>query len=148
MSDPAGDMREEVVAALDREGFEIVQERFGPGRLILLTLDREGGIAIDECVRAHKMVRGLIVEAGMDPGDFRIEVESPGADRPLQTPRDFERFRGHVVRVRLNEARVDGRKTLVGKLEFADEHEVRLQHEDLGPVDVDRSTIEIVRLEP
>jgi len=138
---------EEIVAGvLDQEAVEAVEVVYTPrGRSLRVTIDCPGGVRLDDCSRVHKRLKEAFLAHGLDPGDFRIEVESPGADRLLSTPRDFERFRGSRVRVKLRQPR-DGRRRFVGVLEGADEEKLAISTEDGGPVELPRAEIESVRL--
>ena len=148
MSNPLQRIEMELMAALEAEEFEVVDAQFGTGKFLKLIVDRDGGITLEECVRAHKLVRNVAFDMGYDPGDFRIEVESPGADRTLTRPKDFERFRGSRVRVQLKEKRAeDGRRSFVGILDEADEEMVRVVVDDIGTTDFEREQIERVKLE-
>ena len=62
------------------------------------------------------------------PGQYRLEVSSPGIDRPLVRPSDFALWAGHEAKVELNEM-VDGRKRFRGVIEGIAEDEVRLRIE-------------------
>lgn len=148
MSNPLQRIEQELMAALEAEEFEVVEAQFGSGKFLKLVLDRDGGINLEECVRAHKLVRHIAFELGYDPGDFRIEVESPGADRVLTRQKDFDRFRGTRVRVVLKEPRVeDGRRSFLGLLDGADDDKVSVVVDDVGVVDFARDEVERVRLE-
>ncbi len=149
MTNPLESLESEIDAGLKQDGFEVVELHFGPGKFLRASVDLPDGLDIDSCVRAHKLVRHIIYESGLDPGDFRIEVESPGADRPLRTAADYQRFRGERVRVTLKEPRVeDGRRNWSGVLEGGDDASVRVDVDDLGSMTFERSTIESVRLLP
>jgi ribosome maturation factor RimP len=64
-------------------------------------------------------------------GSYRLEVSSPGIDRPLVRPSDFEDWAGYEARIELNEP-VDGRRRFKGRLEGFDEGEVRVDVEIEG----------------
>lgn len=99
-------------------GYEIVdlQLRSEHGRRVLrLLADRPGGITVDECVRLSREVSPHLEVADPIPGSYVLEVSSPGIQRPLRKPRDFERFRGERVVVRTREP-VGGRRTFRGTI--------------------------------
>jgi ribosome maturation factor RimP len=60
------------------------------------------------------------------PNSYRLEVSSPGIDRPLVRPSDFASWAGHVAKIELNEP-VDGRKRFRGVIEGVVKNEVRLK---------------------
>ena len=112
---------------------ELVEARLLPspgGPLLRLTLDKEGsGIAdegtravgsavtLDDCTRVHRDVVSLL---DLRPDlllteSYRLEVSSPGSERPLTRYKDFIRFSGRPVRVHLHQKR-GGRKRFTGEL--------------------------------
>lgn len=112
---------EGVVEAL---GFELVTLERGGGRrrpLYRLRIDRPGdepgrsSVTVDDCARVSRAVRDLL--EGEDPErDLILEVSSPGVERPLTRPRDYERFAGRDVRLRGYGPLVERRREIVGRL--------------------------------
>ena len=94
--------------------------------------DGEKGVVLDDCVAVSREVSTLLdVEDPME-GPYVLEVSSPGLDRPLARPKDFERYRGRRVRLR-TERPVEGRRKFAGVLvglEGGEEGEVVLKTED------------------
>ncbi len=78
-------------------------------------VDKDGGVGITDCEALSKLLDPLLDEADPIPDSYVFEVSSAGAERELKRPRDFERFMGSDVEVRLYRAE-DGAKTVVGKL--------------------------------
>jgi ribosome maturation factor RimP len=80
-----------------REGFELVEvewAREGPAWVLRLFVDRPGGVSIDDCQALSRLVDTVLdVEDFIEPS-YQLEVSSPGLDRPLRKPSDFERFAG------------------------------------------------------
>ncbi len=93
-------------------GYELVEvERVGG--LLRVTIDTAGGIRIDDCERvSHQLTHLFAVEA---VGYERLEVSSPGLDRPLRRANDYRRFIGAEASFHLL-VPVDGRKRLRGRL--------------------------------
>jgi ribosome maturation factor RimP len=97
-------------------GYELVDiERAGGGvlRVTLDAPDRPGGIGLDDCERVSRQLAHLLAVESVDYN--RLEVSSPGLDRRLSRPRDFVRFAGQRVEVRLAEP-LGGRRRLQGRL--------------------------------
>ena len=98
-------------------GYELVDIEFGPAGLLRVVIDMADGsrpIKVEDCERvSHQLNRMFTVD---DVDYDRLEISSPGLDRPLRTAADFERFRGSKVTVRLREP-VDGRRQFTGVLE-------------------------------
>ncbi len=86
-----------------RDGFELVEVewgREGPAWVLRLFVDRPGGVTIEHCQELSRTVEPILdVEDFIEPA-YHLEVSSPGLDRPLRKPADFERFAGQRVHVK------------------------------------------------
>jgi len=88
---------------LARDGYEIIEVewlREGGGWVLRLYIDREGGVGIDDCQAVSRTVEPILDVADFIEPAYSLEVSSPGLDRPLRRPKDFERFAGQRVKVR------------------------------------------------
>jgi ribosome maturation factor RimP len=83
--------------------------------VVRLYLDKEGGITLDDCAGVSNQLGDLLDIHDVPPGPYTLEVSSPGLDRPLDRDRDFLKYRGAEVSVRLNE-KLDGSRNFRGKL--------------------------------
>jgi ribosome maturation factor RimP len=72
-------------------------------------------LSLDDCARLSRRVSELLDEADPIEGAYRLEVSSPGIDRPLTRIGDFEDWKGHEARITLVE-KLDGRRTFSGDL--------------------------------
>ncbi len=115
-------------------GFRLVRVSVGGGRedrILQIMAERpDGTITIDDCETISKALSPVLDVADPLPGAYRLEISSPGIDRPLVRPSDFEDWSGHVAKIELKEA-VDGRKRFKGTLEGFEDGEVRIAA-DLG----------------
>ena len=105
-----------VVAAL---GYELVGvEHVAQGRhsILRLYIDRDDGITVDDCERVSRQVSALLDVEDPIPGEYVLEVSSPGLDRPLLNAEHFQRFAGHTVRLRLTQP-MEGRRRFSGLLQ-------------------------------
>jgi len=87
---------------LDTGGFELVDvvvKGGGNNRLIQFFIDREGGISVSDCAALTQSFTDLLDREGILEGTYRLEVSSPGLDRPLRTERDFQKNVGREVMV-------------------------------------------------
>jgi len=112
-------------------GYELIGVEFHPHRgsaLLRLYIDREGGVEVDDCQRVSHQVSGVLDVEDPIPGHYRLEVSSPGLDRPLFETRDFLRFVGHPVRVQLAMP-LNGRRKFTGRLVGLRDDKVVLEHE-------------------
>ena len=86
------------------------------GRWVLrLYIDKDGGVTIDDCVRASHSVEDLIAVEDFVPVRYNLEVSSPGLSRPLKKRADFERYVGERVMIKASHP-IDGRKNFKGTL--------------------------------
>lgn len=96
-------------------GYELVDLNIGNrGRLLQVFIDKPGGIKIEDCTMVSNHLSRLLA-VDLDYDYDRLEVSSPGLDRPLRTAAAFERFRGEKAQLKLR-VPVDGRRKFVGVL--------------------------------
>ncbi len=127
---------EERINGLAREvadgmGVELVDvELLGTGRrtLLRITIDREGGVTVDDCEAFSKDIGAMLDVEDAIQGPYTLEVSSPGLDRPLKSARDFGRHKGEIVNISLKE-KVEGRGAWSGRIEEALEDGVRISAE-------------------
>jgi ribosome maturation factor RimP len=111
-----GDMLEPGIRSL---GYELVGVEFltggKGGSLLRVYIDREDGISVDDCQKVSYQVSGVLDVEDPIPGHYTLEVSSPGLDRLLFRPEDFERFAGQLVKLRLMHP-VEGQRKFKGRL--------------------------------
>jgi ribosome maturation factor RimP len=142
-------VEETVVAA----GCELVRVRELPKRTVEAMVDRPPkGPNVDDLIALTRALNAAFEAAGLDPGEFNIEVISPGIDRPLIRDADFERFAGEQVHVKTKEKReIDGRRNYKGPLVGLDDDGrivVRNPDEPEEPWRFTRDEVREVRLVP
>jgi len=122
-----------IARAMDLELVEISCQGKGAGFVVLITLDKVGGIGIKECEGFHKSFRHAFDLADLIPHAYRLEVSSPGLDRPLKQLKDYQRVVGKLVRVKVVEA-TGIKSSRVGRLLTAGEEGIRLEVKQIkGP---------------
>jgi ribosome maturation factor RimP len=94
-------------------GYELVALERAGGGLLRLYIDRPEGIVVDDCVRVSNQLTRMFMVENVDYE--RLEVSSPGIDRPLVKPADFVRFAGERATVKLH-GPLEGRKRFTGIL--------------------------------
>lgn len=134
-------------STLNNMGYELVDVEFSSsGKLLRVFVDKEGGISIDDCVTISNHLSRLLVVEQIDYG--RLEVSSPGLDRPLRKERDFVRFLGRLIKVKSHIA-LQGQRNFVGVLrEVSDgklglEIEGKILHIELNNLDKARLVPEL-----
>ena len=127
----AADIAAVVEPVLEDMGFRLVRVKVQGGgtadRIVQLMTERpDGSITIDDCEAISKGISPVLDVADPISGAYRLEISSPGIDRPLVRPSDFEDWSGHEARIELT-GPVGGRKRFKGVLEGFEDGEVRIQ---------------------
>lgn len=137
-----------VTRVIEEQGFEIVKLRNNPATRIRAWIDRDPeGVTIKDCTDLSRSLRDAFEREGLDPGDYAFEIQSPGVDRLLAREKDFVRFAGQQVKVRLHEKRPElARKNFTGQLVGLEEGEVVVDGDDTWRFGLDE--IEEARLVP
>lgn len=146
-----------VEPALEAMGYELVDleyRREGRDWILRIFIDREGGVTLDDCVAVSRDVGALLEVEDPIRSAYRLEISSPGIDRPLKKPNDFERFKGRTVKVKtIDELDPDGRgytrKTFTGELLGLESGKVRIRQTDKkgGVAEISLEQIAAARLE-
>ena len=114
-----------IAKALQVELVEVKCQGRGPNAIVRVTIDKPGGVGIRDCEHLHhSLSRALDVLEPISPA-FRLEISSPGLDRPLKHQEDFQRAIGKLVRITLLKP-VRGEWVLVGRLATVQAHEISL----------------------
>ncbi|MDI4636520.1 MULTISPECIES: ribosome maturation factor RimP [Halomonadaceae] len=95
---------------------------------LVIYIDGPNGVTVDDCADISRQISAVMDVEDPIAGEYRLEVSSPGLDRPLFTLDHFERFKGHVVAIKLRTP-FDGRRKFQGLLAGIEEDEVLLQVE-------------------
>ena len=131
-------------------GYEVVDIEFRPhptNGLLRIYIDKADGILLEDCEQVSKQVSGVLDVEDPIPGQFNLEVSSPGMDRPLRKKADFERFSGETVRIKLTVPTLEGQRNFTGKLLGIQNEEVHLEM-DGETYELPLDTIDKARLVP
>src|SRR3954462_12252635 len=116
---------EPVVAGM---GYELVElQAANGGRVLRLFIDKPSGIDVEDCAAVSRQLSRVLEVEGIQYD--RLEVSSPGLDRPLRKGSDFARFAGHKADVRMRRPDATGRRRFIGVLRGADEGSVAVELE-------------------
>lgn len=133
---------EQTVQGLD---YELVDFESSPrGRLMRVFIDSPNGITVDDCATVSNQLTRIFEVENIDYD--RLEVSSPGLDRPLKKAADFERFAGQDVQLRLRMP-IANQRNFAGVLQGLKDGVVTLETEK-GPMEVPFEEIEKARLVP
>ncbi len=104
-----------VLEDLRLELVDIEYRREGKGWVLRIFIDKEGGIAVEDCTRVSHQVGDLIDIDDVIPNAYCLEVSSPGLDRPLKTEQDFIKYKDRHVQLNTF-APIDTRRNFKGTI--------------------------------
>jgi len=137
-----GQVADLIEPALADLGFRLVRVRI-MGReeqtLQIMAERNDGTVTIEDCVEISRQLSPLLDAHDPISGKYHLEVSSPGIDRPLVRPSDFEDWSGYEAKVELNQM-LDGRKRFRGTIEGYADGELRLE------VDLDQIGVQVIGL--
>jgi ribosome maturation factor RimP len=108
---------ERVAASLGLEVVEIELRGGGKARMLRVFIDRPEGVTHEDCANVSREVGTILdIEDAMPGGSYVLEVSSPGLDRKLFRPADFERFQGSRVKLTTKDP-VNGNRHFEGRLD-------------------------------
>ncbi|RIV29356.1 ribosome maturation factor RimP [Alicyclobacillaceae bacterium I2511] len=113
-------LAEPIVSTAGVELVDVEYKKEGDSWYLRVFIDKPGGVDLDDCGRVSEALSDLLDEVDPIPTAYFLEVSSPGAERPLKKPRDFQQAIGSYVSVGLYEP-MDGQKTFAGVLVHYDE---------------------------
>ena len=135
---------------LESEGYEFVDLRIGgnfSNPVIEVYCDIEGGITAEDCGNIAKSLKIRLEAEGLLNNNGILIVSSPGLDRVLKRERDFKRFLGRNVKVKLNEP-IGTRKKLNGKLKDFQDGTVIIEDTEEGDIALAPGRWKEIRLVP
>lgn len=147
------ELEEEFRAVAEDAGCELYHVERQAG-VLRVFLDREdGGVTHEHCETVSRQLSTLLDMSDWGTGRYVLEVSSPGLDRQLYRPRDYERFCGSLLRVTYSY--LDGterrKRTIVGRLVAFDAAASRLELQEVdseAPLAVPMDAVHKARLEP
>jgi len=113
------------------KGFELVDleyQREAGGWVLRVYIDRQGGIALDDCAEVSGELGAVLDIQDLIPHSYSLEVSSPGLTRRLKKIEDFQKYRDRLVKIRTFEP-IHGQKNFKGVLRGTEEQMVRIESE-------------------
>lgn len=107
---------EPIVAEEGCEVLEVLVTSENHERVLRVTIDKVSGIMLEDCARVSSAIEDIIEVKGFLSGCYRLEVSSPGNERPLRKKEHFEKALGKVVTLATKE-KIEGRGNFKGTLE-------------------------------
>jgi ribosome maturation factor RimP len=111
---------------IERLGYELTDLEVrlsGQGGLLRLTIDKPDGIDLDDCEKVSHAVSALLDVEDPVPGNYSLEVSSPGLDRKLTKVKHFQRFEGETLKVTMRFP-IEGRRRFRGTLVSSDDENI------------------------
>ena len=112
--------------AIERLGYELADLEVrlgGKGGLVRVFIDKPEGIDLDDCETVSRAVSALLDVEDPVPGNYNLEVSSPGLDRKLTKVEHFQRFEGETVNVKMRFP-IEGRRRFRGTLVSSDDENI------------------------
>ena len=137
-----------VAPAAAQLGYEVVDVEYvkkkNEDSELIIYIDREGGVDLDDCEACSIVIDPLIDAADPIEESYILCVSSPGIDRPLKRPRDFEKHMGEAVDVKLYE-KLNGEKEFVAVLRGYDQGKISLDIGEDELLELEGAKIALIR---
>lgn len=135
---------------LESMGYELVELECRPNPrngLVRIFIDKPGGVGLDDCEQVSHQVSGVMDVEDPMPGQYSLEVSSPGLDRPMRKVSHFEQAIGSNVKLELNTPLADKRWRFTGKLLAVKGDRITVEVEG-EPVELEIAALKRARLVP
>ncbi len=135
--------------AIERLGYELIDLEVrlgGKSGVVRIFIDSPDGIGLDDCEKVSLAVSALLDVEDPLPGQYNLEVSSPGLDRKLTKVEHFHRFTGETVKVSMRFP-IEGRRRFRGTLVSTDDENIVVEV-DGEPHTLPMATIDTARLVP
>ena len=106
---PIASIKELLEPTLNHMGYELyaLDQSGQRGRTLRISIDHSEPITIEDCERVSRIAGPLLDHANLIDGPYELEVSSPGAERPLRSHHEYERFNGKRVNIRYRSGEAD-----------------------------------------
>jgi ribosome maturation factor RimP len=151
-------IREVIERVAASHGLEVVEVEFrggGKARMLRIFIDKPGGVTHHDCELVSREVGTILDVEDLVPGSsYTLEVSSPGLDRKLLKPADYQRFTGRLVKLTTREP-IEGNRHFEGRLESFDGGRLTLHlqrgrksKQAEGKIEIDFANVEKANLVP
>ncbi len=129
-------------------GYELVRVALSKGGTLQIMIEPAGGgpMDVEACATLSRALSAVLDVEDPIPGNYTLEVSSPGIDRPLTRPKDYTRWAGHLARIETAEP-VEGRRRFKGTLLGLSDGIVRVRLDDGKEAAVPLATVSRAKLE-
>lgn len=101
----------------------------GKHSLLRIYIDHDDGIGIEDCQRVSREISSVLDVEDPIPGQYSLEVSSPGIPRPLFHPWQYQLFVGQIIKIKVFKP-IDGKRTFSGTIVSVDEDKLTLKVDD------------------
>jgi len=143
------ELQELLEPSIERLGYELIdlEARLGgKSGVVRVFIDRPEGISLEDCEKVSRAVSALLDVEDPLPGQYNLEVSSPGLDRKLTKVAHFQRFAGETVKVEMRFP-IEGRKRFRGTLVSSNDENIVVEVDGESHT-LPLATIDIARLAP
>lgn len=137
-----------VLPITDANGLELVDVEYvkeGGEFFLRVYIDKEGGVSLNECELVTRALNPILDEKDPIKDNYYLEVSSPGLDRPLKKDKDFVRYQGRDVEIKLYKP-INGSKLHEGQLVGLTEDKNIKVIIDNEKVEFDKKDVALIRL--
>ncbi len=125
ISDEIEALLEPVVVRLGYELVDLEYQSAGASKVLRVFIDGPDGIGLEDCARASNQISGVLDVEDPIPGEYSLEVSSPGLDRPLRRAEHYAKYAGEEIKVVMAKG-FAGRRRLKGRLTGLEDEQVVL----------------------
>jgi ribosome maturation factor RimP len=155
--DKIREIAERVAASSGLEVVEVELRGGGKARMLRIFIDKLAGVTHEDCANVSREVGTILDVEDAIPGSYTLEVSSPGLDRKLFRPADYERFTGSMIKLTTQQP-VNGNRHFEGRLEHFEQGRLTLdlnatkkkrRADDVSPkLEIDLKNVEKANLVP
>lgn len=127
---------------------EIVDVEFvkeGPYRYLRVTIDKEEPVTLDDCQLVSKYLNEQLDKVDPIEEQYFLEITSPGVERVLKKDKDYEKFKGRVIQLKLFHT-FEGQKAITGKLVGLIDDHIVIENEAMGKIEIPKSKVSLAKL--
>ena len=124
-------------------GYELVDVEISPTKTIRIFIDKDGGVNIDDCEKVSNHLGNVLLAETIDYN--RLEISSPGLDRPLRKLQDFIKFTGKLVKIKTREI-IGDQKVFQGIIQAINDNEITIEIDKDNLIKIDFDNIYRARL--
>lgn len=142
-------IREIAARAAEENNLELVHTQIvgaSKSLTVRVYIDKPGGVTHDDCSTLSRKLDAVLDAEDFIPGNYLLEVSSPGLERELYSLNDFAKFSGSLAKVKTNQA-IDGQKNFRGRIGVVENEEIVFEDKTRGTVRFPYSQVAKANLE-